>query len=591
MRGLMKELKKSHLYTALLFVILLGVYQYDINQIYGMVEYPDEFGYWSSAASMIGWDWSQIASRGSYYSFGYSLILFPILKFCEDSVTAYRMAVTVNFSLIIVSFFLLKGIYRRLFTKQVEGEEVLAIGSALLYPAWILYSQMTLVDSLLMFMVILICYLWLRFVEAPGFKWGILLVAAVIYNYTLHMRAVSVLVALVIVMLLWAWKHPAYGKKILLILLVVGIAFLAVDEIKDIVQGNVFAEAGVDKLNNNDYGGQLDKVKYLFSFDGMKQALTIVMGKILYVGLAGAGMVFMAVLWGIEQIVCLFKTKAIASKENDGADMAQETKEKHLSEWFGLFFLLILLGQLAICIVYTIGTKNADWLIYGRYIENFIPMGIFLGVAYVLQKDPGIKVQVGIGILYTIAAFCCVWKMRELTSDYIRGEHSAATTFLIGEGTVKPVHFFVGVWIAGMVLMILARLGLKMYTKDKYKMAIFAVWFLGLAIWGIDAGDIYVYRANDNMAKELIVVNVLEEQLQQGKELYYLEEGNAPWISYVQMQLRENSLNVITIEELKELDAKTSVIVVDGESKHLEYIESAYKRKIPGFNYYAFYNK
>ena len=450
---------------------------------------------------------------------------------------------------------------------------------------------MTLVDSLLMFMVILICYLWIRFVENPSLKWGIVLVAAVMYNYTLHMRAVSVLAALVIVMLLWGWKHPTYGKKILLVLVMVGIAFLAVDGIKDIVQGNVFAEAGVDKLNTNDYGGQLEKVKYLLSFEGIKQALIIIMGKILYVGLASAGMVFMAVMWSMEQIIGLFKRKAIAIEESDNTYTSSKMQEKNLGQWFGLFFLLILLGQLVVCVVYTIRTANADWLIYGRYIENFIPIGIFLGIAYVFQKSPGIKVQAVIGILYTIAAGSCVWKMKDLASDYIRGEHSAATIFLIGEGTIKPIHFFVGIWIAGMILMILARLGLKAYTKDKYKMAIFAVWFLGLAVWGIDAGDIYVYRANDNMSKELIIVNTLEEQLQQGKELYYLEEGNASWISNIQMQLRENTLNVISIDELKELGSQTSAIVVDGQSKHLEYIEAIYKRKIPGFNYYAFYNK
>ncbi|MBR4984088.1 MAG: hypothetical protein IKY94_16265, partial [Lachnospiraceae bacterium] len=114
--------RKSHIYTAIFFLTLFVIYQYGIHQIYGMSEYPDEFGYWSTAAHMIGWDWSQVASRGSYYSFGYSFILCPILKFCEDSVSAYRVAVFVNFSFMAISFFLLKEIYKRIFAEQVEGE-------------------------------------------------------------------------------------------------------------------------------------------------------------------------------------------------------------------------------------------------------------------------------------------------------------------------------------------------------------------------------------------------------------------------------------------------------------------------------------
>ena len=34
--------------------------------------FPDEFGYWAPAAEMLGWDWSESVSLGSYYSFGYS---------------------------------------------------------------------------------------------------------------------------------------------------------------------------------------------------------------------------------------------------------------------------------------------------------------------------------------------------------------------------------------------------------------------------------------------------------------------------------------------------------------------------------------
>ena len=86
---------------------------YSIYQIYSFELIPDEFGYWTYAATLSGCDWSDIVSLGSYYSFGYTLILYPIFQIFQDSIVAYRAAVTVNFLLMILAYFvLLKNIMR-----------------------------------------------------------------------------------------------------------------------------------------------------------------------------------------------------------------------------------------------------------------------------------------------------------------------------------------------------------------------------------------------------------------------------------------------------------------------------------------------
>ena len=77
---------------------------YSIYQIYSFELIPDEFGYWTYAATLSGCDWSDIVSLGSYYSFGYTLILYPIFQIFQDSIVAYRAAVTVNFLLMILAY-------------------------------------------------------------------------------------------------------------------------------------------------------------------------------------------------------------------------------------------------------------------------------------------------------------------------------------------------------------------------------------------------------------------------------------------------------------------------------------------------------
>ena len=77
---------------------------YGIQGIFGFSLFPDEFGYWASAAGFLGYDFSEVCSISSFYSFGYSLILIPILKLFSDSIIAYRAAVVVNLLLHITSF-------------------------------------------------------------------------------------------------------------------------------------------------------------------------------------------------------------------------------------------------------------------------------------------------------------------------------------------------------------------------------------------------------------------------------------------------------------------------------------------------------
>ena len=65
-------------YLFVFVLLLFCYYMYSIYQIYSFELIPDEFGYWTYAATLSGCDWSDIVSLGSYYSFGYTLILYPI---------------------------------------------------------------------------------------------------------------------------------------------------------------------------------------------------------------------------------------------------------------------------------------------------------------------------------------------------------------------------------------------------------------------------------------------------------------------------------------------------------------------------------
>ena len=128
----MHKLKQEHIYFILLLLIIFCVFQYGGRKICGFSLYPDEFGYWASAAKVIGYEWSEVASLGSYYSFGYSLLLAPLLKLFREGIAAYRAAIAVNMILMCMGGGLLYKSGSRLFPGLDRGKRILISGIAVL---------------------------------------------------------------------------------------------------------------------------------------------------------------------------------------------------------------------------------------------------------------------------------------------------------------------------------------------------------------------------------------------------------------------------------------------------------------------------
>lgn len=115
---IMNRLKREHIYLIFIILIIICIFQYGIHKICGFTIYPDEFGYWASAAKAVGYDWTEVASLGSYYSFGYSVLLIPLLKLFRNGVTVYRAAVAVNMILMCLSVPVIYQIIGRLFSEK-----------------------------------------------------------------------------------------------------------------------------------------------------------------------------------------------------------------------------------------------------------------------------------------------------------------------------------------------------------------------------------------------------------------------------------------------------------------------------------------
>ena len=172
-----KEEKGQSVSIIVAFVVfsLVCLCMYNFQGIYSFTLYPDEFGYWASAARILGIDFRETSSIGSFYSFGYSLVLAPIMLLFKDSIIAYRAAVIVNLLLQVASFFVIKKIFDRFLEEKDQFLKYMLSGLAVSYPSWVFYTQMTMSEALLFFMYALTALLMMRFIDRPATGCGILL--------------------------------------------------------------------------------------------------------------------------------------------------------------------------------------------------------------------------------------------------------------------------------------------------------------------------------------------------------------------------------------------------------------------------------
>ena len=585
------KLKKNKAAVYLILIILLCfcLCQYGLQRIFGFSLFPDEFGYWAPAAKMLGWDWSETTSLGSYYSFGYSLILAPILYFVKDSIMAYRTAVVVNMILMCIGLVLLYKLMQKLFPEMEKESAVIISWIAVLYPPWIFYIQMTMTEALLLFLYILVCYLFLCFFENPRVVTAVMLSAALVYIYFVHMRSIGMIVAGGIILLFWGVgnREKKCRRIAVLVLLLVLIFFLIGLGIKNGLLDRLYHTASVEVIQYNDYSGQWGKLKYLMSPDGMKNFITGSIGKILYIGLATYGLAY----WGIYYVLkrCRSLFFAIKSKVLNREDL------------FWLFLLLSSVAQFIITVIYTIWSSDEendrlDLFVHGRYIEFIIPVLIAIGIKQAFDSK---RLWTGTGIMMGCTAVF-TWIVNNIIGSSISGMPNVHGYFMIGmsylikEENFRPIPFLWKAWLLGSFLMAMIGLVITACKKWRIEWLLTAVILLQI-ILGLHASEHYVYIGNSYGYGDIQIADKLKEVLEaDGKErIIHIYEGDTPYIEQVQFRMQDRKIDIWDAREKDINPAKLQEgdkLILAADSKYREIFDKLYERSWEAGHLCLYYN-
>lgn len=581
--GIRNRFEKGNIGTFIFGVLLFCVFMYNISNIYGFTLYPDEFGYWSYAAKASGYDWSQILSLGSYYSYGYSLILLPVFSLCKNGIFAYRVAVTINFILLVVTFLILKYLAKKLFS-DIEGK-ILAFFAmiAVFYPPSIYYAKTTMVETLLVTMYAVICVLMYHYLEKNKWSTLILLMLSLVYIHFVHMRTIALMAAAMLTLLckiIWqqksAFHNELYEKQnkkktalnYIIMIGIVVVLFAAGIMIKQWAAAVMYADS--QTLAYNDYSGQLSRIKYIFTLEGFKNFLISILGKILYLGLASFG----TAIWGIWYAL-------------------KKIRERNA---FWLFIFLSTLGATMVNAVYTCSPgKRVDTLIYGRYHEYVIAILVIAGLYEIWKTGQLIKGTIVIlfAELLMLAAVLCnvyIYKMDRIHMELVIG-----MSYFCNTEKFNPYQFLIIAYLFGALLTFVTAFVIGFIKSNKQRK------FLIILIVGIElalSARVTVLSINPTQLgiyRDTVILDKINQMIESDRNVIYLD-GGQQYISVMQFMGRDIPIEVLeeyeSIEQYTEAEmTDRSLVLIDYRDDFGEELAKRFGHKLISGHFVLYYNE
>ncbi len=546
-----------------------------ISKSYGFYFPADEFGYWSYAAGLAGYDWSDIASLGSYYSYGYSLILLPVFLIFKDGVIAYRAAMVVNIALLAVCFFILQKMGRTFYA-----------AAAVFYPTWLFYAGTTFAEILLVTLYLTTCMLLLKYLQTDNKRYMALMLAAMFYMYLVHLRAIGVLVSGTAVLLLYNIRKYSIrkyimrngGRKVRSVLVpaaaaavILAVGLLMGLFIKNYWTGMVYGDTADTLKNANDYAGQFEKIAYIFSIEGLKNLIISVSGKILYLGLASYGIAYFGIIYAVRRV-----------------------REK---KYFPLFVLLTTVAALMICAIYTIRPGRVDTLTYGRYHEYVMPVLLMMGIKELGSKAVSAKrTMCRIAVMLELEAVM-TWlvtaSLNENGQTSFFGNTICGISWLYNPQDFEPVSYYWKVYLTGAVLTVAVCMGIWWTGRRRGREILLMLLVTMQIVIGIRLSSMCIDDSRLGCFRDTLLREVIYELNPEGsREVYYSTEGNAFGnIGILQFMMRDTPIHIVKTDYDLDSQNEEDLLLIDFRSDQGEALAEKYDSHLTSGHFALYYNE
>lgn len=528
----MKYIKTNNkIIEIFLSILILVLCCININNLYGVVIVPDELGYWAAGYFLRGIDFSGVMGTSGYYGWGYGVLLSIILAVIPFPVYAYRVAVIVNGLLLVGCFLSSIKVSELLFAEIDKTERVFICFAVTIYSGYLYYSQTTYCEILVLFLFWNFVMIFLEFIKKKNIIYLIICNIILSFLFAVHLRTAVLFISFFILLSVLLILKKVRWRDILISIVISLFMIVTILSIKDYLMNSLYRTSVVTESLGAK--GQLGKIDYFLSLDGVKTVVYHILGKLFYLGTAS----FLLFYVGVFMLLGKIKKYFIGKK-----DITLE----HLA--FALFILLSLVGEIILSSYSLIPSGRIDHVIYGRYTEFIMGTIILYGLCNLKNIDiytnkSIIVFSILIQCIITISMYVYFKDCNELThaSTYaIPGIYSLEQEIDIPE----IIHYTCGVCIMALFIFILYII----ISHFKSKGAIIFLILCNIVVGFKNAGN-SLYSEQNNYQKYFNEFACSVEDIVKDEDIYYII-NDTEYVSWLKFKLKYflPETNIIAIE-------------------------------------------
>ena len=577
--------------------------------IYGFTLFPDEFGYWATAAEAVGWDWSPVASIGSYYSFGYGWILTPVLMVFKNPISAYRAAIVFNLLCQIVGYVLLCDIGKRLMPKADDRVRIILSGIAATYPAWSFYTQMTMAESVIFCLYVLSVWCMMRYLGSPGMIRLICLIAVLGYMCCVHMRTVGALLAALTVIVVRAIVQSGTRVKREKLIggLIIGIAAAVVAlcvwrDIRLQHLSGIYAYADDSDIAVNSMSGQIDKLMDLLSLRGIGRFMVSLTGKVLYLGCASFGFAYIGAHCMTSEML-----DGIRAHYAGRWGTAHRDTDREGSDPSGLYLIgyviLASIAQIIITNIFLIGSADADaerldLFLHGRYDDYIIPILMMYGIYCVLiKKGQCVRDIVSSGVIMIVLGLIATMVIRT-NHNGMRDPHRElmqGMSYLVRNGVRQDNWYVMAEVGLSVFVMVFIWIFIRTYKRSGAILCLMTI-IVVQALLAYVSSDTMIRQCQGFIYSDIQLSEHLSELTgsKDGRIVDLYEDGDTEYADVLQFCLRDKQVIPITLRDGEELDlsliSDDDYVLVDWESPLRAQLDGMYTYGYEMGHFALYYN-
>lgn len=432
----MKEKDTFAIIEILLFsFVILAIGLYPINNLFGMITGVDEFGYICNAKYLLGDNgWKELSGILGYYSYGYSLILMPLILVIKDPTMLFRGIVIVNVCMIEASFLLSVKVVCRRYRNMSKKIIVFVCFIANMYVANFVYSKYIFTEMLIILLFWVLLLILQPLCEKYSGKRMICLAIVSAFLFYVHQRTLAVLCGLIVTLVIITLKKEIPVKGLVFYLLTIMGMILVGNIVKNLIVNNVYVNN--DNMGQNDFSGQLSRLKYIFKLDNVVNLILGSFSKFYY-------FLISTVYVGGMAIVKLGKN-CVRTMKN---------KESVRENYVDIFIIVTFIFSMGIQVYFLMVPNRYDLVIYGRYIEFMYGILIVEGMLSLIVNWENGGRYLLFSFIISVVGGCSAIRLFEKYDLQLSVSYLAPAVFVFFDGKYQLKE---GVYIS---LMIAAALG------------------------------------------------------------------------------------------------------------------------------------